>query len=93
MPPRNRAGNSTSKQTEAAQEREHVLEETEQQKDAIDLTLEEWKEMPREILTLKCNQHRLVASGSKTVLANCLFAYFAPGHASTARTKPAPDDR
>ena len=39
--------------------------------------------MPTEILTLKCNQLCLVASGSKTSLANRLFAYFAPGRAST----------
>ena len=49
--------------------------------------------MSREILTLRFNQLCLVASGSKTSLANRLFAYFAPGHARTTRTGPAPDDR
>ena len=49
--------------------------------------------MPREILTLKCHQHRLVASDSKTALADRLFAYFASGRTSTTRTRPAPDDR
>ena len=93
MPPKNRVGNSASKQTDADQEREHVLEESEEQKDNADLTLEEWIDMPTEILTLKCNQLRLVASVSKTSLANCLFAYFAPGRASTTSTRPAPDDR
>ena len=72
---------------------EHVPEGSEQQKYDRDLTLEEWKDMPREILTLKCNQHRLLASGSKTSLANHLFSYFALDHASTARTRSAPDDR
>ena len=93
MLPRNRAGRSTSKQAEVAQEREHVLEESEQHKDDVHLTFEEWIDMSREILILKCNQLRLVASGFKTSLVNRLFAYFAPGHASTARTKTAPDDR
>ena len=93
MPPRNRAGNATSKQAEAAQEQEHVFEGFGVQKNDADLTLEEWIEMPREVLTLKCNQLRLVPSGSKTSLANRLFAYFAPGHASTTMTRPAPHDR
>ena len=88
MPPRNRA----SRQEEAAREHEHP-ERTEQQKDDTDLTLDEWKNLPREILTLKCNQHRLVASGSKSALANRLFDYFASGRTSTARARPAPDDR
>ena len=73
MPPRNRARNSASKQAEAAQEREHVFEESGEQKNDADLTLEEWIEMPREILTLKCNQLCLVASGSKTSLVNRMF--------------------
>ena len=93
MPPRNRAESSASKQAEAAQAREHVLEESEQQKDDADLTLEEWRNMPKEILTLRCNQLRLVVAGSKTSLPNHLFAYFAPGHTSTTRTRPALDDR
>ena len=93
MLPGNRAESSASKQGEVAQEQEHdVLKESEQQKDDIDLTLEEWIDMPREILTLKCNQLCLVATGSKTSLAYCLFAYFAPGRASTTRTGPAPDN-
>ena len=93
MLPRNIAGKFTSKQAKEPQEREHILEESEEQKDDADLTLEEWIDIPREILTLKCNQLCLAASGSKTSLANRLFAYFAPGHVSTTRTWPAPDDR
>ena len=93
MPPRNRAGNATLNQAEVAQEQENVFEGSGEQKNDADLTLEEWIEMPREVLTLKCNQLRLIASGSKTSLANRLFAYFAPGCASTTMTRPAPHDR
>ena len=93
MLPRNRAGNATSKQAEAVQEQEHVFEGSGEQKNDANLTLKEWIEMPREVLTLKCNQLRLVASGSKTSSANHLFAYFAPGRASTTMSRPAPHDR
>ena len=93
MPPRNRAGNATSNQAEAAEEQEHVFEGSGEQKNNADLTVEEWMEMPTEILTLKCNQLRLIASGSKISLVNRLFAYFAPGSASTTMTRPAPHDR
>ena len=71
-------------------ETKHVLKGTKQQEDDVDITLEEWKDMLRQIPTLKCNRHCPLASGSKTSLPNRLFAYFALGHASTTRTRPVP---
>ena len=49
--------------------------------------------MPRDILTLKCNQYHLVASASTTALAANLFDYFASHRSCSARSGPAPDDK